>query len=293
MKRSNGLALVEITSSCALVAAIGLWVTSSGDDTGQAQGKGSVDSDLSAGVKKAHYRFTMEDIDPLVTAMSNAGIDNFICWINPTTGALDVVTAIDSKPHLDILPGHCPNNVNVNDPTNDCDDGDDDGDHGGGGDGHGGGGDGHGGGGDGHGGGGGGGGDGGGDGHGGQAAALVAATMHVGLLGNAFDVTQVDIGSVRLSAVSVNLGQTPEIAPIDASFHDVGTPFEGTSCNCTSAGPDGVLDISMHFDWDAVITTFDLQSFPNHTQVPLKSTGMLTNGRAIFGVRDCLRVINN
>jgi hypothetical protein len=291
MKRWNRGAVVGTTPVLTLLAATGLWVSASHLDGEHSQESTPDPTDLSVGIKKAQYRFTQADIGPIVTAMANAGITNFVCWIDPTTGALDVVTAFDSKPHLDLLPGQCPNNVDVNDPTNDCDHGDDDDGHGGDDDhGHGGD-DGHGGGGDGHGGGGGGGG-GGGDGHGGHAANVLAATMHVGLLGNAFDVTQVDIGSIRISLVDTLVAGN-EVAPIDASLHDVGTPFEGTFCNCTAAGPDGVLDISMHFDWNAVIDTFDLQSFPDHAQVPLKSTGLLKDGRAIFGVRDCIRIIND
>jgi hypothetical protein len=263
-----------MTSSLALLAASGLWIASNELDSGRTEQEAPDLPNLSVGIKKAHYQFTQHDIQPIVAAMSNAGIYNFVCWIDPNTGALDVVTAIDSKPHLDLLPGHCPNNVDVNNPTGECDHDGDDGDGDGDGDGD----DGD----DGH-----------GHGHGGHAATLLAATMHTGLLGNAFDVTQVDISTVRLSLVDQLVAGANEIAPLDASFADVGTPFEGTSCNCTSAGADGTLDISMHFDWTEVIDAFDLQSEPNHALVPVKSTGMLTNGRAIFGVRDCIRVINN
>ena len=84
-----------------------------------------------------------------------------------------------------------------------------------------------------------------------------------------------------------------ELLPLSATFHDVGTPFDGTSCNCTSAGADGVLDIKMRFSRQDMIDTFGLDTFANHVLVPMKVTGMVVGGRAIFGTRDCIRIINH
>jgi hypothetical protein len=259
MKLINGWSLFCVMPIATLFPLAARWFPTDGSSVRGAESRSPDVSDLSVGVKnKPVYRFTEDDIAPIVAAMNNAGIDNFVCWINPQTGALNVTTAVDSKPHLDILPGHCPNNVTVND--NGCGDGDS--------------------------------GVGGDDDLARVRANTLVPTVNVGLLGNAFDVTQVNLGSVRLSLVNLNV-DGGEIAPLNAVFQDVGTPFEGTSCHCTSAGPDGILDISMLFDKQEMIDTFGLNDFPNHAQVPVKSTGMLNDGEAIFGVRDCIRVVKD
>lgn len=66
----------------------------------------------------------------------------------------------------------------------------------------------------------------------------------VAVVGTAdFDVTTVDLATVRLEGV----------APLRWSFQDVVTPYEPytgktAADECTTAGPDGVLDLVLHFD---------------------------------------------
>lgn len=242
MKRLNGWVLVDITPLLTFLAAVGMWMASSGLDSVSCERSAPDVSNLAAGVKKPHirYRFTEEDIAPIVANMSSAGISDFICWIDPSTGALDVVTGFDHKPHLDMKPGSCPNPVNV--------------DHG---------------------------------------LAAAAAIVPASLLGNAFDVTQIDIPSVRVSPVLLQAVGVVELPPVHVSFADVGAPFEGTSCQCAALGPDGILDLVIHFDRQAMIDGWDLQALPNNTAFPLKVTGMVNEGRAIFGTRDCIRILNH
>jgi hypothetical protein len=240
MKRLNGWALVDMTPFLAMLAAAGIWIAASEFDSGRSEARAPDLSNLSVGVKTPHmrYRFTEDDIAPVVTAMSNAGISDFVCYINPSTGAIDVVTGFDHKPHLDIKPGSCPNPVNV--------------DHG-------------------------------------FAAAIVPAS----LLGNAFDVTQVDITTVRVSPVLLQLGGDVELPPVHISYEDVGAPFEGTNCDCGTLGPDGILDLVIHFDRAAMTNGWGLDSVPNNTAFPLKVTGLLNEGRGVFGTRDCIKIINH
>lgn len=243
MKRSNGWALFDVTALATLLVAggiCGVWIYA---NSGVAHAPASAidTSDLSIGNKKAHFRFTESDIQPMVATMASAGISNFIVWIDPNTGALDVVTDIDHKPHLDLKPGSCPNSVNVS-----------------------------------------------------NGAFAPGAVMSAGLLGNAFDVTQVDVGSVRLSPVILqDQGTEVELTPVHISFEDVGSPFESDNCACAALGPDGILDIAIHFDRQEMIDGFGLQSLANNTEFPLKVTGMINEGRAIFGTRDCIRILNH
>lgn len=70
----------------------------------------------------------------------------------------------------------------------------------------------------------------------------------VAILGTAsFDVTTVDQSSMRLQGVPA----------LRSAFADVATPFTGELANansCTTAGPDGFLDLVLHFDDEAVST---------------------------------------
>ena len=65
-----------------------------------------------------------------------------------------------------------------------------------------------------------------------------------------FDVTQVDPATVKLAGVS----------PLRWAYEDVATPFEpftgkqNCSMDCTTAGADGLMDLSLKFDAQAVVT---------------------------------------
>ena len=240
MKRSQGWALFDVAALATVLATAGVWMFANANGSVHAPASALGDSNLSIGNKKAHFRFTESDIQPMVATMANAGISNFIVWIDPNTGALDVVTAFDHKPHLDIKPGSCPNSVNVS-----------------------------------------------------HGALAPGSVVPMSLLGNAFDVTQVDIGSVRLSPVILQEGSTVELVPVQIAFADVGTPFESENCGCAALGPDGILDLAIHFDRQEMVDGFGLQSIADNTEFPLKVTGMVNEGRAIFGTRDCIRILNH
>jgi hypothetical protein len=239
MKRFTGRALLDVSPLLALFAAAGIWAAANGRDVQSDGAEATVASNGSIGTKKPHYRFSEADIQPMVQEMANQGITNFVVWIDPNTGALDVVTQFDAKPHLDIKPGSCPNSVNVL-----------------------------------------------------HGEAMAAAVVPMALLGNAFDVTQVDVGTVRCSpALLQEQGDQVELSPVHISFADVGTPFESDSCACAALGPDGVLDLVINFDRQEMIDGFGLQSQENNSEFPLKVTGLLTDGQAIFGTRDCIRIV--
>jgi hypothetical protein len=239
---TSGWALFDVAPLLALFAAAGALIA-----TGrEAPRKDGPDlSQLSVGIKRGanhHYVFTTDDVQPLVSALANQGITSFVCYVDPDTGALDVVTAFDHKPHVDIKPGSCPNPVNVS-----------------------------------------------------HGAAAAAAVVPAALLGNAFDVTQIDISTVRISPVILQEnGSDPDLPPVHISYDDVGAPFEPTdTCQCAALPPDGILDLVIHFDRQQMTDAFGLQSLQNNAQFPLKVTGVLNEGRGIFSGRDCIRILNH
>ena len=186
-------------------------------------------------VVQGKRRFTEEDIPVVVEAMHRAGIENFVCRIDPASGEVSVALHDDLTPHLDIKPGSCPNPIQI---------------RGGG----------------------------------------VAAPLPTGVLGNAFDVTQVDINTVRMSRGSPAGMFGAEVAPTHITFADVGTPFDGKDCQCAALGPDGILDLSLQYDKQQVINALGLGGDPDGADVPLRTTGLVSGGVAVFSAVDCVRI---
>jgi hypothetical protein len=92
-------------------------------------------------------------------------------------------------------------------------------------------------------------------------------TVPVAILGTpGFDVTKVDIASVRLEGV----------APIRSEFEDVATPFVGSLIDresCTTLGPDGQVDLTLKFDAPTLFKA--LGDKVNRTAVVVTLTGKL------------------
>ncbi len=110
--------------------------------------------------------------------------------------------------------------------------------------------------------------------------------LPVAILGTAsFDVTTVDPASVRLQGVPA----------LRSALEDVATPFTGPLVNatsCTSAGPDGFLDLVLFFDDQAVSAA--LGAATDGQVLILTLTGNLLpqfGGAAIMG-QDVVIVIN-
>jgi hypothetical protein len=103
----------------------------------------------------------------------------------------------------------------------------------------------------------------------------------VAILGTAdFDVTQVDAASMMLEGV----------APAMWAYEDVSTPVApgGGLCECTTAGPDGFMDLTLKYDTPelamALYPVVDQQ-----TRV-LTIRGTMVDGAPIMG-QDCVRII--
>ncbi len=182
-------------------------------------------------------QFTQEDIPLVVDVMHRAGVDQFVCRIDPSNGQLLVAVHDELTPHLDIKPGSCPNPLQIR-------------------------------------------------GGGGALAALPT-----GILGNAFDVTQVDLGSVRLGRSAPQAGMTGlEVTPIHVTFSDVGSPFDGSQCDCIAGAPDGILDILVQYNKQQVIDTLGLAGDADGDSVPLRTSGLAGGGSVIFSAVDCVRI---
>lgn len=97
------------------------------------------------------------------------------------------------------------------------------------------------------------------------------------ILGTAtFDVTQMDVATVRLEGVP----------PLRSALEDVATPFvpftgKKKDSDCTAEGPDGVLDLTLKFDTQAVVAA--LGPVTDGEVRVLKLTGTLLDGTSIVG----------
>jgi hypothetical protein len=119
-----------------------------------------------------------------------------------------------------------------------------------------------------------------------------AATLPGGVLGNGFDVTQVDLGSVRLQRPPPGAFLfDAQVVPIHLTFVDVGTPFDPKSpCECAALGPDGILDINVLFDKSDAITILKLDHEADGSSIPLQIVGLGIGSNSIFAATDCARI---
>jgi hypothetical protein len=116
-----------------------------------------------------------------------------------------------------------------------------------------------------------------------------ASTLPGGILGNGFDVTQTDLGTVRLQRPPPTAFLfDAQVVPIRIGFQDVGTPFDPKfPCECAALGPDGILDINVLFNKSDAVTILKLDHEVDGTFVPLQIVGLNTNANVMFGAVDC------
>lgn len=93
------------------------------------------------------------------------------------------------------------------------------------------------------------------------------------------DVRDIDPESIRIEGV----------APLRWSYEDVAAPpVDGSECACTSAGPDGFLDLALKFDLPALASA--IGSAAPGSMVVMGLEGFLEDDTAIEG-RDCVRIV--
>jgi len=101
------------------------------------------------------------------------------------------------------------------------------------------------------------------------------------------DVTQIDPNSIEISLKNCVNGT---VSPIRWALEDVVTAYSPQGpCACTTAGPDGILDLTLKFDKVAMKNALGLAAFPNMSFVEVVVTGNLLDGCPFIGL-DCVRV---
>jgi hypothetical protein len=120
--------------------------------------------------------------------------------------------------------------------------------------------------------------------------ASAPGSVPASVLGNAFDPTLVDPGSVRLSTlVPLDGGSVDFIQPLQISIGDAGTPFVGDLCDCHALGPDGILDLNLRFSEQQMAFGLGLGNEPIGSEVPLVISGLFLDGTPFSGV-DCVLI---
>jgi hypothetical protein len=121
--------------------------------------------------------------------------------------------------------------------------------------------------------------------------------LPVAILGTGdFDVTQIDLESVVISRAD---GMGGAIGPNEgppgphSEFEDVGTPFEGETCDCHELAGDGYLDLSMKFKTQDLVQVLELYELPSGDLVELLVSGTLKEefGGTPFSGSDCVRLV--
>ena len=101
--------------------------------------------------------------------------------------------------------------------------------------------------------------------------------LPVAILGSeSLDVTQIDVASLRLASV----------APIRSSIEDVASPVaESNGCDCTTAGPDGFMDLKLKFDRQELVEV--IGDVEHDDVLTLAIEGATVDGTPIEG-QDCI-----
>lgn len=108
-----------------------------------------------------------------------------------------------------------------------------------------------------------------------------------------FDVSQVLYNSVLLTRTDrIGVGVSPFEGPPGprSTYEDVATPFFGPLGQCTTAGADGTMDLSMYFSAEEILANFQLTGMAVGTQIPVTVAGYLANGQWFQG-EDMLTII--
>lgn len=104
------------------------------------------------------------------------------------------------------------------------------------------------------------------------------------LIGSAsFPVSQVDLKSLRLQQ---------SIAPVKSALQDVAAPVGSNApCECVSSGPDGIPDLMLQFDTQAIVAALDpAVPLARGARITLSLSGVLLDGSA-FVAEDCVVLV--
>ena len=103
--------------------------------------------------------------------------------------------------------------------------------------------------------------------------------LPVAVLGsNDYDITTIDPASIRLIGIE----------PLRSSYEDVAAPvLDSNDCNCIEAGPDGLLDLTLKFETQAIVEA--IGEVNNGDNLVLELTGVFLGERPLEGV-DCILI---
>jgi len=121
---------------------------------------------------------------------------------------------------------------------------------------------------------------------------LEGGTFPTAILGDdEFDTSRINPNDGLVIVVPDGGGKLGEtlIPPISVGYEDVATPVaDNSNCNCTTDGPDGFIDLTAHFDHDAIDTALG-QVNPGD-EIVICIRGFLDDGTPFEGC-DCIWIV--
>jgi hypothetical protein len=113
----------------------------------------------------------------------------------------------------------------------------------------------------------------------------------VSILGSSgLDVSSIDLSSISLArADGVGGSVEPNEGPPGprSRLEDTGTPFDGDLCDCHDLEGDGIIDLSMKFRTQLLVSELELESLSSGDEVEIIVRGSLIDGSPFEG-RDCI-----
>jgi hypothetical protein len=111
-----------------------------------------------------------------------------------------------------------------------------------------------------------------------NAKSLKGGVLPVAVLG--CDVSQIDVSSLLLEGV----------APLRHNYEDVSSPVQnGDECECTSAGSDGTMDLTLKFATRDIAAA--IGAVYDGDEIALTLTGQMLDGTP-FEASDCVRILS-
>jgi len=118
--------------------------------------------------------------------------------------------------------------------------------------------------------------------------------LPVAIVGTAnFDVVQIDVDTLLLTRADGVGGSVPPLmGPPGPGIcvEDVATPFDGEPCDCHELESDGIDDLSLKFDTQALVIELQLDDLPGGASVELVVSGELSDGTG-FSAADCIALV--
>jgi hypothetical protein len=80
--------------------------------------------------------------------------------------------------------------------------------------------------------------------------------------------------------------------PLRFNYDDVGTPYEGDPCGCHELYGDGMMDLTMHYETQALVEGLMLDQVMGGEDVQIVLSGTLWDGTPFTAV-DCFWFVPN